>query len=363
MFSSCAFTCSSGTVARRSLNVSRPKRLGSLSNSFLSPRHFNVYTRFRLEYSFCYSKVSEAKQQFYGNSDPTFVTERRPNLHEKVRPSNTWTALPSTADALLLQFLPSFSSSGNGELKEVPWSTVRESCIVSDYSLIKLSSIYQRYARQIADTHVNHGSSSSYRVTNHCGQYGRQLNQNYILNRSKVFSTSRRLSTKFTGSDPEKKDKNMPSPGVGDASGFSSIASSANSIKSTSSTKSLAEEGGSSLFFNLLSKGIEVSSWMIRTSFNLLIKSPSVLFYYLTRPKELSAKISEFKEHAKKEANHYWMGMKVISNLCFNIFNVFICLRDLRQLLFLAYVFLPYFGTFSSWLRMSEQLDVYWFAL
>jgi hypothetical protein len=121
---------------------------------------------------------------------------------------------------------------------------------------------------------------------------------------------TREYSTKLTGSDHDSKEKQVTSPGSFEGPGFSSIARSTNSVKSESLTNIHIEGAGS--FSYILSKGFEVSSWMIRNSFNFLIKSPGVLLYYLTHPKEISAKMSEFKEHAKKEANHYWMGMKVI---------------------------------------------------
>lgn len=42
-----------------------------------------------------------------------------------------------------------------------------------------------------------------------------------------------------------------------------------------------------------------------------LLKLPGVMWFYLTHPKDLYARLQELKEAAKKEAHHYWMGSKV----------------------------------------------------
>lgn len=45
---------------------------------------------------------------------------------------------------------------------------------------------------------------------------------------------------------------------------------------------------------------------------NFIVKTPGVLWYFLTHPKELREKLISFKELAKKEVNHYYMGSKLL---------------------------------------------------
>jgi hypothetical protein len=193
-----------------------------------------------------------------------------------------------------------YSSTRRNALKDAHWNAERGSSVTSDRSSMQFPKA-RRYG-QFAVPCFN-------RITN-------STSPKSFYRKSEQYSSSfyrvptRGYSTKLPGSDHDNKEKQVTSPGAIEGSGFSSIARSANSVKSESSTKSHVEGAGSFSYF--LSKAVEVSSWVIRNSFHFLIKSPGVLLYYLTHPKELSAKLSEFKEHAKKEANHYWMGMKVI---------------------------------------------------
>jgi len=53
--------------------------------------------------------------------------------------------------------------------------------------------------------------------------------------------------------------------------------------------------------------------WFLKASWNVLVKAPGVIFYYLTDPKALREKLKGWKEFAKKEANHYWMGTKLLA--------------------------------------------------
>jgi hypothetical protein len=193
-----------------------------------------------------------------------------------------------------------YSSSCPNALKDARWSFERGDSFTFDHSSIESSKNW-RYGR-IMVAFFNHATNSAsplnfYRDSKHYSS-------------SFCSGPTREYSTKFSGSDHDSKEKQVTSPGAVEGSGFSSIARSTNSGKSESFTNTHIE--GAWSFSYILSKGFEVSSWMIRNSFNFLIKSPGVLLYYLTHPKELSGKMSEFKEHAKKEANHYWMGMKVI---------------------------------------------------
>lgn len=45
----------------------------------------------------------------------------------------------------------------------------------------------------------------------------------------------------------------------------------------------------------------------------MLAKSPGVLWFYITHPKDLRKKLAELKGAAVKEAHHYWMGSKLLA--------------------------------------------------
>lgn len=45
---------------------------------------------------------------------------------------------------------------------------------------------------------------------------------------------------------------------------------------------------------------------------SMIAKTPGVMWYYITHPKEFREKLTELKELAKKEAHHYYMGSKLL---------------------------------------------------
>jgi len=45
---------------------------------------------------------------------------------------------------------------------------------------------------------------------------------------------------------------------------------------------------------------------------SMIAKTPGILYFYMTHPKELKEKMLELKEAAKKEAHHYYMGSKLL---------------------------------------------------
>jgi LETM1 and EF-hand domain-containing protein 1 len=44
----------------------------------------------------------------------------------------------------------------------------------------------------------------------------------------------------------------------------------------------------------------------------MIAKTPGILYFYMTHPKEFKEKMLEIKEAAKKEAHHYYMGSKLL---------------------------------------------------
>mmetsp|Transcript_13854 Transcript_13854/g.26098 ORF Transcript_13854/g.26098 Transcript_13854/m.26098 type:complete len:820 (-) Transcript_13854:271-2730(-) len=50
----------------------------------------------------------------------------------------------------------------------------------------------------------------------------------------------------------------------------------------------------------------------VKSLATMIAKTPGVMWYYITHPKEFREKLTELKELAKKEAHHYYMGSKLL---------------------------------------------------
>lgn len=59
-------------------------------------------------------------------------------------------------------------------------------------------------------------------------------------------------------------------------------------------------------------KALDLTKAGVKLLINFIIKTPGVLWYFLSRPKELRMKLIEFRDLVKKEANHYYMGSKLL---------------------------------------------------
>lgn len=168
-------------------------------------------------------------------------------------------------------------------------------------------------------------SSIEYKVYQHCVEvvtaylqplqgrttYSRNRNNQWMGGYSTSLMSHRAFSTKVNPPDTEEQQTSSSSPADSGTSAHPTTTANT-STKPVSPTKAPSSVEGFTVS-SLATKGIDLTKWMIRTLFNFLIKSPGVIFHYLTHPKELNAKMVEFKEHAKKEAHHYWMGMKLLA--------------------------------------------------
>ncbi|KAL7551110.1 hypothetical protein ACHAWF_014310, partial [Thalassiosira exigua] len=76
----------------------------------------------------------------------------------------------------------------------------------------------------------------------------------------------------------------------------------------TSSTTTLVKKEPS-----IATKAADSVSWALKSLLALVAKTPGVLWYYLTHPKQLRIKLGELKESVKEEINHYWMGSKLLA--------------------------------------------------
>jgi len=64
---------------------------------------------------------------------------------------------------------------------------------------------------------------------------------------------------------------------------------------------------------NIIKKAQETILWAIQSIISLMAKTPGVLWFYITNPKEFRNKLVELKDMAVKEAHHYWMGSKLLA--------------------------------------------------
>jgi LETM1 and EF-hand domain-containing protein 1 len=64
---------------------------------------------------------------------------------------------------------------------------------------------------------------------------------------------------------------------------------------------------------SIVKKATDATLWALKALFTMLAKTPGVLWFYLTHPKDFKNKLAELKEAAIKEAHHYWMGSKLLA--------------------------------------------------
>lgn len=60
-------------------------------------------------------------------------------------------------------------------------------------------------------------------------------------------------------------------------------------------------------------KATVTAQWIIKSASNTVLKTQSILWFYITDPKKIQKKLSELKQAAVKEAHHYWMGSKLLA--------------------------------------------------
>lgn len=64
---------------------------------------------------------------------------------------------------------------------------------------------------------------------------------------------------------------------------------------------------------SIVRKVSDATIWAFKALFTLLAKTPGILWFYLTHPKDLKKKLVEVKEELKHMANHFWMGSKLLA--------------------------------------------------
>lgn len=109
----------------------------------------------------------------------------------------------------------------------------------------------------------------------------------------RCFSESaKKAAGKAAGSGQEDSDSSTPSGAV-----------SKPKASNPSSEKSEA---------SMVTKAGDMANRALRATISMILKSPGIIWFYLTHPKELRLKVAGWKEIAIKEANHYWMGSKLL---------------------------------------------------
>ena len=64
---------------------------------------------------------------------------------------------------------------------------------------------------------------------------------------------------------------------------------------------------------SIVKKATDATLSTLKAIFTMLAKTPGVLLFYLTHPRDFKNKLAELKEAAVKEAHHYWMGSKLLA--------------------------------------------------
>ena len=64
---------------------------------------------------------------------------------------------------------------------------------------------------------------------------------------------------------------------------------------------------------SIVKKATDGTLWALKSLFTMLVKTPGILWFYLTHPKDFQKKLAELKEAFMKEVNHYWMGSKLLA--------------------------------------------------
>lgn len=63
---------------------------------------------------------------------------------------------------------------------------------------------------------------------------------------------------------------------------------------------------------NAAEKAQQLTISALKSLANMIAKTPGVMYYYTTHPKEFKEKLKELSDLAKKEAHHYYMGGKLL---------------------------------------------------
>jgi len=116
----------------------------------------------------------------------------------------------------------------------------------------------------------------------------------------------------FSSSSSSNNDKQVQTP-------TSPTSTSTNLGQATTPTtpkalkkETLSSSTPSTTLTNMADKFQTMSKSMMSSIASILAKIPGVLWFYLTHPTEFKEKLIEFKEIAKKEAHHYYMGSKLL---------------------------------------------------
>lgn len=293
-----------------SSNLARRSILRSESSSSSKRRESLVVKgRFLSASQVCCSKIVDGEQPYFKSAritNPSVSAAEWRHLSSNETEANT-TRLPLqlSPKAPVLNYLHHHSlatptSSGIPTLEERYWTSGS-----NDTNKMLESSIEYRVYQHCVEVVTAYLQPLQGRTT-----YSQHRNNQWMGGTHTSLLSHRAFSTK--ANPPDTEEQQSSSSSTADSGTFTHSTTTANtSTKPVSPTKSSPSSVEGFSVSSLVTKGIDLTKWMIRTLFNFLIKSPGVIFHYLTHPKELNAKMVEFKEHAKKEAHHYWMGMKV----------------------------------------------------
>lgn len=124
----------------------------------------------------------------------------------------------------------------------------------------------------------------------------------YQLNNTTNSFINIRYFSSSASPDEKKKDAEK-----NDASNNVSISSPENIAPSPIKSVSLKKKDES-----MSEKAQSMLKSAVTSLASMIAKTPGILYFYMTHPKEFKEKMLEIKEAAKKEAHHYYMGSKLL---------------------------------------------------
>ena len=168
-------------------------------------------------------------------------------------------------------------------------------------SMSSQTEIYNRIMSSISvDTTNNNTTDYSWRNNHNNHHYG---GHHFHNNGNMMMVNCRQFST--AGPSPPSKSEESSTKSTPTTTATGSTSTTTSTIKQQ--PPAMLKKDAS-----MQEKAMAALNSALSSLSSFLVKIPSVLWFYMTHPKEFKEKMIEFKEVAKKEAHHYYMGGKLL---------------------------------------------------
>jgi hypothetical protein len=284
--------------ARRLKSARNAEQLSSASGvTDSSALTLNNKTRNMKEYNTAHSNMSSASHFFIENNFFLRPDQCRVDLMQNM---NRESFLPTPSSSLLKR--RNISSRSNEILKRPTLCNVKNEDQFKGYKDMTMQ-FYVTMQRVLLRSNTQINSSSLFNrpelmLCNPFVNHSRyQFNNMNSLTNIRSFSSS--ASPDEKNKDTENKDaSNSNAPIL--SSSESIVPTPMKSVSLKKKEESMSEKAQSAL------------KSAVTSIASMIAKTPGILYFYLTHPKEFKEKMLELKEAAKKEAHHYYMGSKLL---------------------------------------------------